>query len=70
MDCPRSQGLMIGEAFDGLSGDPWARSFGGWRCLICGEIVDAVIAANRSVPNPPKQLQPNRRRWPRRWSRS
>ena len=69
MECPRCQGLMVGEVFNGMSGDPRVRGAAGWRCLICGEIVDPVIAANRSAPNAPKQSAANPRLWPRRWRR-
>jgi len=42
VSCPRCGGIMIFEKFYG-----YAESFFGWRCLICGEIVDQVIEENR-----------------------
>jgi hypothetical protein len=29
--------------------------FGGWRCLVCGNITDPVIVANRQHPPAPKK---------------
>jgi hypothetical protein len=29
--------------------------FGGWRCLVCGNITDPVIIANREHPPAPKK---------------
>lgn len=42
MMCHRCGGMMIYEKFysDG-------EHFFGWRCVICGEIVDGVILGNR-----------------------
>jgi hypothetical protein len=43
--CTRCGGFIIPEAF---------RDIGlcsvGWRCLLCGEVVDSVILRNRAVP--------------------
>jgi len=50
MVCPRCNGFMLQEVFvdfDGTDG-----SFEGWRCLVCGEIVDPVIASNRVLLSP------------------
>jgi len=69
MDYPRCQGLMVGEVFNGMSGDPRVRGAAGWRCLICGEIVDPVIAANRSAPNVSNESAASLRHWLRRWRR-
>jgi len=40
--CYRCGGIMIHEKFYGLEDD-----FFGWRCIICGEILDPVILENR-----------------------
>jgi len=45
MVCPRCDGLMLQEVFVDFAGTDG--SFEGWRCLVCGEIVDPVIASNR-----------------------
>jgi hypothetical protein len=34
--------------------------FGGWRCLVCGNITDPVIVANRQ--HPPSPRRPLRKR--------
>jgi len=43
MRCHRCDGIMANERFYG-PGDP----FLGWRCLLCGEILDPLIWENRS----------------------
>jgi len=40
--CTRCGGVMVYEKFYGN-----AESFFGWRCVLCGEIVDQVIMENR-----------------------
>jgi len=57
---------MVGESFEGLGGDTREHCFQGWRCLICGEIVDAVITNNRSVGGAMILDGARRRRWPMR----
>ncbi len=53
MECPRCKGRMVADLFEDLEDDTGAMSFKGWRCLVCGEILDPVIAANRaSRPSP------------------
>jgi hypothetical protein len=42
MKCNRCRGLMSYEKFYGRTED-----YFGWRCIICGEIVDEVILENR-----------------------
>ncbi len=42
MRCHRCQGIMIYEKFYGD-----CEHFFGWRCVVCGEIVDQVILENR-----------------------
>ena len=44
--CPRCRGAVVYDKFYGTQGQFW-----GWRCLICGEIVDRVILANRQLMN-------------------
>ena len=52
MKCLRCSGVMIYDKFYGLYEYFW-----GWKCVICGEIVDQVIMENRQsmrmgrVPN-------------------
>jgi hypothetical protein len=40
--CSRCGGVMTYDKFYGSHGEFW-----GWKCLICGEIVDPVILNNR-----------------------
>lgn len=47
MDCPRCQGRMVREQFEDIL-DTCLR-FIGWRCLICGEILDEVVVMNRQA---------------------
>jgi hypothetical protein len=42
MRCHRCNGIMANERFYG-PGEP----FWGWRCIICGEVFDALIWENR-----------------------
>lgn len=53
MECPRCHGIMVQDVFEDLQDDTGSLSFQGWRCIICGEILDPVIANNRaSRPTP------------------
>lgn len=48
MSCDRCNGLMVSERmydFQGMSSD---LRVDGYRCLLCGNLVDAVILENRS----------------------
>ncbi len=47
MECPRCRGVMTRDWFADIDDDTGKREFPGWRCLICGEILDPVISANR-----------------------
>ncbi len=42
MKCDRCGGSMAYEKFYGQAED-----FFGWRCILCGEIIDRVILENR-----------------------
>ena len=44
MKCFRCRGAMVYDKFYGLQEHYW-----GWKCLICGEIVDPVILENRQL---------------------
>lgn len=55
MDCPRCHGHMAYDNFQDLNDDTGELSFAGWRCMICGEILDAVIASNRTNRTTPLQ---------------
>jgi hypothetical protein len=42
--CLRCSGTMVYDKFYGLQEQFW-----GWKCLICGEIVDPIILENRQL---------------------
>lgn len=45
MTCERCQGLMVqDDSFDLCESE---RRLAVWRCVLCGEMVDPVIVANR-----------------------
>ena len=46
MECPRCHGTMIVDHFVDMatSGEIWMP---GWRCLMCGEIIDPIIESHR-----------------------
>ena len=57
MTCPRCQGLMVSIT---LEDQEWSRPgepILGWRCLLCGGVVDETIVANRK-----SVLEPDRHR--------
>ena len=53
MRCPRCQGTMVPDTFEDICDDTGSFSFSGWRCVTCGEILDAVIARNREFRREP-----------------
>ena len=59
MHCVRCQGLMIEDRFVDLEQSGKAE-FSGWRCLVCGNITDQVIAANRQHVPARKRSLPKR----------
>jgi DNA-directed RNA polymerase subunit RPC12/RpoP len=44
MRCHRCGSVMVYERFYGLD-----EQFSGWRCVLCGEIIDHVILENRQT---------------------
>ncbi|HXC61599.1 MAG TPA: hypothetical protein VNV63_02895 [Nitrospiria bacterium] len=53
MECPRCQGSMVYEVFEDLRDDTGQLNFQGWRCIICGEILDPTILSNRELRRGP-----------------
>lgn len=49
MECDRCHAMMLEESFEDVKADTWAISFQGWRCPVCGNVLDPVILANRAV---------------------
>ena len=48
MRCQRCSGLMVVELFDGVKECAFPSESPGMRCINCGNIVDAMIYANRA----------------------
>jgi hypothetical protein len=46
MTCPRCQGLMESVRMED-AGNLTSRHVSGWHCLLCGEVIEAGIEANR-----------------------
>ena len=47
MGCRRCQGLMVPDLIDDLPEEWGLRGVSAWRCVVCGDIIDPVIVANR-----------------------
>jgi hypothetical protein len=47
MNCLRCHGLMVTIRLEDAEGSSLCVS--SWKCLICGEVIDSVINANRKV---------------------
>ena len=45
MNCLRCQGLMVSIRLEDAGSS--SLCFSGWQCLMCGEVIDSVITANR-----------------------
>ena len=56
MNCLRCHGLMVATKLEDAEGS--SRCSSGWQCLLCGEITDAVIAANRKGRQEPRRYEP------------
>jgi len=50
--CLRCRGALTYEKFYGLGDQFW-----GWKCLICGEIIDPVILENRQLMKAPESIR-------------
>jgi hypothetical protein len=57
MKCLRCNGVMIHDKFYGPHEHFW-----GWKCVICGEIVDHVILENRQSPRTDRQTNTRNRK--------
>ena len=47
MRCERCNGLMVGERICDMNGTGGDLCVDGYRCLLCGNLVDTVILENR-----------------------
>ncbi len=50
MTCPRCPGLMAAITLEDVKGTIAREPLIGWRCLLCGEVLDPTIFENRAVP--------------------
>ncbi len=55
MSCSRCNGLMVATSLEEAADVTSGGSLSGWKCLLCGEVIDSVIAANRKHRQEPKQ---------------
>lgn len=46
MHCLRCHGLMVTIRLEDVGSS--SLCFSGWQCLMCGEVIDSVITANRN----------------------
>lgn len=49
MECERCHATMLEELFEDVMADTWTLGFEGWRCPVCGNVLDPVILANRAM---------------------
>ena len=59
MNCLRCHGLMVTIRLEDAGSS--SLCFSGWQCLLCGEVIDSVIATNRKSHEEPR---PSRARLP------
>lgn len=53
MQCRRCHNPMVEETFVDMQSDTTPASFPGWRCMICGFILDPLIMRHQEVrPSP------------------
>ena len=64
MSCPRCHSLLVPEVFVDYEADDGSMSFLGYRCVICGNILDATILRHRRVHVSPMFHRARRRRLP------
>jgi hypothetical protein len=55
MNCRRCQGLMVTIRLEDAGSSTLC--FSGWQCLLCGEVIDSVIDANRKGLHIPTRSQ-------------
>ncbi len=67
MRCQRCQGCMIEDTCMDLRDDTGRIAFDAWRCVNCGEIIDAVVLTHRA--RKPAEPYRGRTRDRRLWER-
>lgn len=50
--CLRCRGAVAYDKYYGIDGQFW-----GWKCLICGDIIDPVILANRQLTRMDQEME-------------
>lgn len=58
MNCPRCRGLMLRDESLDLADETGQYRFPAWRCVICGEVLDPLIAEHRRSPLEPMSIEP------------
>jgi hypothetical protein len=53
MHCPRCDGLMVIITLEDMGSHTSRQSISGWRCLLCGEIIEPGIVTNRKSHQEP-----------------
>lgn len=61
MHCDRCGGLRLWSHFENLEPSAGAWAYDAWRCMNCGDVVDAQILLNRALQQPPEDA-PHRAR--------
>ena len=64
MSCPRCHNPLVPEVFVDYEADGDSMSFLGYRCVICGDILDATILRHRTGHVSPIFSRVRRRRVP------
>ena len=58
--CERCRGLMIRDTVFGRESDLVSEAIPTWRCVNCGETIDALIRVNRPAGRWPNGAAPTR----------
>jgi len=61
MNCLRCHGLMVPIRLEDAGSSTLC--FSGWQCLLCGEVIDSVIEANRKELHGPMGSRSHARRY-------
>ncbi len=54
MPCPRCHGLMVVIRLEDRTASLSFEPLSGWHCLLCGEVIDPGIVANRKSHQEPR----------------
>lgn len=61
MTCLRCQSPMIADVFQNLTGDGGLMWLTGWRCIVCGDMIDPTILKHRKNAQAPPVSRTRRR---------